>query len=90
MSCRTNSLRLMSLRDQGKTPTQAVEHIMQALGMYYHDISRINVLNAKLIADILYTVYQGTIAAQEMAVLLRNMRYGRPDIALAILTTLSL
>ncbi len=78
---------LTSLRDQGKTPTQAVEHIIQALGGHYHDISRISVLNAKLIADVLYTVYQGTIAAQELAVLLRNMRYGGPDIALAIRTT---
>lgn len=78
---------LTSLREQGKTPTQAVEHMIQALGGHYHDISRISVLNAKLIADVLYTVYQGTITAQELAVLLRNMCYGGPDIALAIRTT---
>ncbi len=78
---------LTSLRDQGKTPTQAVEHMIQALGGHYHDISRISVLNAKLIADVLYAVYQGKITAHELAVLLRNMCYGGPEIALALRTT---
>lgn len=53
-------------------------------------ISRISVLNAKLIADVMYTVYQGKISAHELAVLLRNMCYGGPDIALALRTTFTI
>lgn len=81
---------LTSLRDQGKTPTQAVEHMIQTLGGHYHDISRISVLNANVIADVLYTVYQGKIVAHELAVLLRNMCYGGPDIALALRSTFTM
>lgn len=77
---------LTSLRDQGKTPTEAVEHIILALGGHYADVARISVLNAKLITEVLRTVYQDKVSEQEVVVLLRNMRYAPLEIALALHT----
>lgn len=78
---------LTSLRDQGKTPTQAVEHIILALGGHYADVARISVLNAQLITDVLCTVYQDEIRTPELVVMLRNMRYAPLEIALALHTS---
>lgn len=68
---------------QGKTPAQAVEHILQALGGRAGDVSRISVLTSTLIADVLYTVYQDGITHQQIAVILRKLGYAARDIAVA-------
>ena len=78
---------LTSLRDKGRTPTQAVEQIIQALGGHYQDVHRISVLNATLISDVLYSVYQEALSPQELTILLRNMGYEPQDIALAMHTS---
>lgn len=72
---------LISQRDKGKTPTEAVENLLLALGAHYHDVARISVLNAKLIGEVLISVYQDKLAALELASLLRNMHFAPPEIA---------
>ncbi|KHT04405.1 hypothetical protein RC91_08555 [Pectobacterium brasiliense] len=74
---------LASQQAQGKTPEQAVEHILQALGGRAGDVSRISVLTSTLIADVLYTVYQEAITYQQIAVILRKLCYAARDIAVA-------
>lgn len=74
---------LAAQQAQGKTPEQAVDHILQALGGRVGDVSRISVLTSTLIADVLYTVYQETIMHQQIAVILRKLGYAARDIAVA-------
>lgn len=75
---------LAAQQAQGRTPEQAVDHILQALGGRAGDVSRISVLTSTLIADVLYTVYQDAIASQQIAVILRKLCYGARDIAVAL------
>ncbi|WP_409161523.1 hypothetical protein [Pectobacterium sp. B2J-2] len=74
---------LAAQQAQGKTPEQAVDHILQALGGRAGDVSRISVLTSTLIADVLYTVYQDAITPQQVAVILRKLGYSARDIAVA-------
>ncbi|KHT42764.1 hypothetical protein [Pectobacterium brasiliense] len=74
---------LASQQAQGKTPEQAVEHILQALGGRANEVSRISILTSTLIADVLYTVYQDAITYQQIAVILRKLCYAARDIAVA-------
>ncbi|MBA0168843.1 MULTISPECIES: hypothetical protein [Pectobacterium] len=74
---------LASQQAQGKTPEQAVDHILQALGGRAGEVSRISILTSTLIADVLYTVYQETITYQQIAVILRKLCYAARDIAVA-------
>ncbi|WP_350317140.1 hypothetical protein OHK33_11135 [Pectobacterium aroidearum] len=75
---------LASQQAQGKTPEQAVDHILQALGGRAGDVSRISVLTSTLIADVLYTVYQDVITHQQVAVILHKLGYAARDIAVAL------
>ncbi|MEH2920401.1 hypothetical protein ACFFL1_07670 [Samsonia erythrinae] len=75
---------LASQQAQGRTPEQAVENILQALGGRAGDVSRISVLTSTLIADVLYTVYQETITYRQIALLLRKLGYADRDIAVAL------
>ncbi|UMO88277.1 hypothetical protein HP572_01315 [Pectobacterium sp. PL64] len=75
---------LASQQAQGKTPEQAVEHILQALGGRANEVSRISILTSTLIADVLYTVYQDEITHQQIAVILRKLCYAARDIATAL------
>lgn len=74
---------LASQQAQGKTPEQAVDHILQAVGGRVGDVSRISVLTSTLIADVLYTVYQEAITYQQIAVILCKLGYSARDIAVA-------
>ncbi|ACX86752.1 conserved hypothetical protein [Pectobacterium parmentieri WPP163] len=74
---------LASQQAQGKTPEQAVENILQALGGRVGDVSRISVLTSTLIADVLYTVYQDATTHQQTAVILRKLGYAARDITVA-------
>ncbi|MBG0749789.1 MULTISPECIES: hypothetical protein [Pectobacterium] len=75
---------LASQQAQGKTPEQAVAHILQALGGRAGDVPRISVLTSTLIADVLYTVYQDVITHQQVAVILHKLGYAARDIAVAL------
>ncbi|KHN53719.1 hypothetical protein [Pectobacterium fontis] len=75
---------LAAQQTQGKTPEQAVEHILQALGGRAGDVSRISVLTPTLIADVLYTVYQDAITPRQIAVILRKLGYAARGIAAAL------
>ncbi|MDY4386850.1 MULTISPECIES: hypothetical protein [Pectobacterium] len=75
---------LASQQAQGKTPEQAVDHILQALGGRAGDVSRISVLTSTLIADVLYTVYQDVITHHQVAVILHKLGYAARDIAVAL------
>ncbi|AUH02121.1 hypothetical protein CWC46_21415 [Prodigiosinella confusarubida] len=72
---------LSSLRENGFTPEEAVNHIIQALGSQYTDVSRINILTARLVVEVLQTAYEDDISAQNNAVILRKLGYVGRDVA---------
>ncbi|ATA25241.1 hypothetical protein BIY26_19570 [Brenneria goodwinii] len=72
---------LASLKEQGMTPEQAFEHILQAWGGSATEISHITVITPCLIADVLHSVYQDNISARQIALILQQMGYDRQAIA---------
>lgn len=75
---------LVSLRDEGKTPEQAVLQIIQAFGGSYADVARISMLNVGLVAEVLYSVYQDTITAREIAAILLKMGNPAQDVVTTV------
>ncbi|WP_315708385.1 hypothetical protein [Brenneria uluponensis] len=72
---------LSSLRENGFTPEEAVNHIIQALGSQYTDVSRINILTARLVVEVLQMAYEDDISAQNNGVILRKLGYVGRDVA---------
>ncbi|MDX5628215.1 MULTISPECIES: hypothetical protein [unclassified Brenneria] len=70
-----------SLHEQGMTPEQALEHILQAWGGTAKDIALIGLITPQLIADVLHSVYQDAISARQIAMILQQLGYDRPAIA---------
>ncbi|PWC18041.1 hypothetical protein DDT52_15340 [Brenneria roseae subsp. roseae] len=75
---------LASLQEQGMTPEQAVEHILQAIGESVGDISQISIITPELITDVLCTVYQDDISARQIATILQRLGYDRQAVANAL------
>ncbi|WP_409310620.1 hypothetical protein [Pectobacterium sp. B1J-3] len=72
---------LTSLQEQGMTPEQAVEHILQLFGGNSRDISQISLITPGLVAGVLRTVYLNDISARQLAMILQHLGYDRPAIA---------
>ncbi|MCL2898189.1 IS66 family transposase [Brenneria tiliae] len=70
-----------SLHEQGMTPEQALEHILQAWGGTAKDIALISPITPRLIADVLHSVYQDAISARQIATILQRLGYDRQAIA---------
>ncbi|MCV9878630.1 hypothetical protein [Brenneria izbisi] len=75
---------LAALQEQGMTPEQAFEHILQALGNNISEITQISVITPGLIADVLHTVYQDEISARQIAMILQRLGYNRQAVAGAL------
>ncbi|SLM61856.1 MULTISPECIES: hypothetical protein [Dickeya] len=75
---------LARIRERGYGPQEAITHIVQSLGSRYSDVSRVNVLTAKLIADVIYSTYQDETSAQEIAGIIRMLGYASRDVVGAI------
>lgn len=75
---------LAALREQGMTPEQAFEHILQALGDNLGEITQISVITPGLIADVLHKVYQDEISARQVAMILHQLGYDRQAVAGAL------
>ncbi|MCL2893150.1 IS66 family transposase [Brenneria tiliae] len=73
-----------SLHEQGMTPEQALEHILQAWGGTAKDIALISLITPRLIADVLHSVYQDAISARQIAMILQRLGYDRQAVAGAL------
>ncbi|MEC5345175.1 hypothetical protein ABRZ24_21540 [Brenneria populi] len=70
-----------SLHEQGMTPEQALEHILQAWGGTAQEIARIGIITPQLIADVIHSVYQDAVSARQIAMILQRLGYDRQAIA---------
>ncbi|MEC5319362.1 hypothetical protein VSX61_10480 [Brenneria populi subsp. brevivirga] len=70
-----------SLHEQGMTPEQALEHILQAWGGTEQEIARIGIITPRLIADVIHSVYQDAVSARQIAMILQRLGYDRQAIA---------
>ncbi|MGM3175552.1 hypothetical protein [Dickeya lacustris] len=71
---------LARIRERGYGPQEAIMHIVQSLGSRYSDVSRVNVLTSKLIADVIYSTYQDETSALEIAGIIRILGYASRDV----------
>ncbi|MCG8708599.1 hypothetical protein JHU04_001812 [Brenneria sp. 4F2] len=70
-----------SLKEQGMTPEQALEHLLQAWGGAAQEIALISIITPQLIADVIHSVYQDAVSARQIAMILRQLGYDRQAIA---------
>ncbi|NKI76311.1 hypothetical protein Dpoa2040_003654 [Dickeya sp. CFBP 2040] len=71
---------LTRIRDRGYGPEDAINHIVQSLGSRYSDVSKVNVLTSKLIADVIHSAYQDATTPLEIAEILRILGYASRDV----------
>ncbi|QIZ46037.1 hypothetical protein [Dickeya zeae] len=71
---------LTRIRERGHGPEDAINHIVQSLGSRYSDVSRVNVLTSKLIADVIYSTYQDETSPLEIAAIIRMLGYASRDV----------
>ncbi|KHN56054.1 hypothetical protein OGM23_09150 [Dickeya fangzhongdai] len=71
---------LARIRERGYGPEEAINHIVQSLGSRYSDVSKVNVLTSKLIADVIHSTYQDETSPQEIAGIIRMLGYASWDV----------
>ncbi|MBX9447635.1 hypothetical protein [Dickeya chrysanthemi] len=71
---------LTRIRERGYGPEDAINHIVQSLGSRYSDVSKVNVLTSKLIADVIHSTYQDDTSPLQVAAIIRVLGYAAWDV----------